>query len=115
MLEEVNALAQRVLVTSGEDIENDAADGPMRTANWLTFSTGLYYRCRCEHHRNKTRERAALQIESLVKQFGDARPTACHRLFFAHAVAYPTRFGLEREMGMRMMRMGMVSTAHEMF
>mmetsp|Transcript_66769 Transcript_66769/g.186223 ORF Transcript_66769/g.186223 Transcript_66769/m.186223 type:complete len:1019 (-) Transcript_66769:102-3158(-) len=126
-LQEVNALAQRVIATEGandqtetrpEDAEADAearADGPLLTANWLNFSCGLFYRCRAEHHRNKTRERAAFQLQSLVDQYSDEKPSAAHRLLFVHSSGYPARFHLQREMGMRMMRMGMVSTAHEQF
>jgi len=115
VLQEVNALAQRVLATEEKPVEADASDGPMLTANWLTFSCGLFYRCRAEHHRNKTRERAAFQLQSLVDQFKDERPSAGHRLLLVHGAGYPARFHLQRELGMRMMKMGMVSTAHEQF
>lgn len=128
ILEHINALSQRVLVTldaakPDAEREKDGAfwtaepdpDGPMMTANWLTFSCGLWYRCRAEHHRNKTRERAAFQLEALVNQFTDEKPSAGHRLLVVHSAGYPARFHLELEMGLRMMRMGMVSTAHEKF
>jgi len=115
LLQEVNALAQRILMTEDKPREDDAADGELLTANWLVFSCGLWYRCRAEHHRNKTRERAAFQLQALVDQFGDARPSAAHRLLLVHGAGYPARFHLQKEMGMRMMRMGMVSTAHEQF
>merc|ERR1719411_1434378 len=117
ILQEINALAQRVLQTDGAGKQDDAngADGQLLTANWLSFSCGLWYRCRAEHHRNKTRERAAFQLQALVDQFKDARPSAAHRLLLVHGAGYPARFHLQREMGTRMMRMGMVSTAHEQF
>lgn len=139
LLEEINALGHRVLMTdkmpkdekvdgtlavvqeeTGDEDAADAAaqaaaDGPMLTANWLNFSCGLYFRCRAEHHRNKTRERAAFQLQSLVDQYADKKPSAGHRLACVHAACYPARFHLQREMGLRMMRMGMVSTAHEQF
>merc|ERR1719343_1074617 len=105
VLQEVNALAQRVIATEKADIEADAADGPLRTANWLSFSCGLWYRCKAEHHRNKTRERAAFQLQSLVDQFKDEKPSAGHRLLVVHGAGYPARFHLQREMGNRMMRM----------
>jgi len=81
----------------------------------LSFSCGLWYRCKAEHHRNKTRERASFQLQSLVDQFNDEKPSAAHRLLLAHTAGFPARFHLQREMGTRMMRMGMVSTAHEQF
>jgi len=114
-LQEINALAQRILAAHQTATEADAADGPLFTANWLNFSGGLWYRCRAEHHRNKTRERAAFQLQSLVDQFNDEKPSAAHRLLLVHSSGYPARFHLQREMGTRMMRMGMVSTAHEQF
>jgi len=114
-LHEVNAIAQRVVIMEEKPRETDEVDGPMTTANWLTFSCGLWYRCKAEHHRNKTRERASFQLQALVTQFGDAKPSAGHRLCLVHSCGYPARFHLQREMGSRMMRMGMVSTAHEEF
>jgi len=116
VLLEVNALAQRVLVVDEDKpIEANADDGKLFTANWLCFSCGLWYRCRAEHHRNKTRERAAFQLQALVDQFRDEKPSANHRLLHVHTSGYPARFHLQHEMGMRMMKMGMVSTAHEQF
>mmetsp|Transcript_30003 Transcript_30003/g.75677 ORF Transcript_30003/g.75677 Transcript_30003/m.75677 type:complete len:960 (+) Transcript_30003:97-2976(+) len=114
-LQEINALAQRVLATHQMAKEVSAADGPLFTSNWVNFSCGLWYRCKAEHHRNKTRERAAFQLQSLVDQFNDEKPSAAHRLLVVHSSGYPARFHLQREMGTRMMRMGMVSTAHEQF
>lgn len=110
LLETVNALATRVLRQEGSD-----DDGHKGTANWLTFSSGLWWRCRCEHHRNKTVERAAFQLESLVDQFPKEEPVAPHRLLLVHAAGYPAVFQLMHEMGSRMMKMGLVSTAHEQF
>ncbi|CAE7802709.1 ttc27 [Symbiodinium microadriaticum] len=115
VLQEINALAQRVVKTQDKAREEEANEGPLFTANWLTFSCGLWYRCRAEHHRNKTRERAAFQLQSLVDQFADERPSAAHRLRTVHSAGYPARFHLQHEMATRMMRMGMMSTAHEQF
>ncbi|CAJ1400036.1 unnamed protein product [Effrenium voratum] len=115
VLQEINALAQRILKKQDLPVEEEAAEGPLFTANWLTFSCGLWFRCRAEHHRNKTRERAAFQLQSLVDQFSDVKPSAAHRLRMAHSCGYPARFHLQHEMASRMMRMGMVSTAHEQF
>jgi len=115
ILQEVNAIAQRVLVTDEKPRETNDEDGPMTAANWLTFSAGLWYRCKAEHHRNKTRERASFQLQSLTEQFDDKKPSAGHRLLVVHGAGYAARFHLQREMGTRMMRMGMVSTAHEQF
>jgi len=79
------------------------------------MGAGLWYRCRAEHHRNKTQPRAAFQLDALVKQFDDEQPSAAHRLLLIHSTGYPARFHLEHESGVRMMQMGMVSTAHEKF
>ena len=91
VLQEINALAQRVVKTQDKAREEEANEGPLFTANWLTFSCGLWYRCRAEHHRNKTRERAAFQLQSLVDQFADERPSAAHRLRTVHSAGYPAR------------------------
>eukprot|EP00931_Biecheleriopsis_adriatica_P049711 TRINITY_DN28764_c0_g1_i1.p1 TRINITY_DN28764_c0_g1~~TRINITY_DN28764_c0_g1_i1.p1 ORF type:complete len:961 (-),score=216.85 TRINITY_DN28764_c0_g1_i1:151-2679(-) len=114
-LQEINALAQRVLAKEEKPREDEAGEGPLYTANWLSFSCGLWYRCRAEHHRNKTRERAAFQLQSLVEQFADEKPSAAHRLRVVHSTGYPARFHLQHEHATRMMKFGMVSTAHEQF
>jgi tetratricopeptide (TPR) repeat protein len=87
----------------------------MHTANWLTFSCGLFYRCRAEHHRTKTVERAGFQLQALVDQYRDEKPSAAHRLLVVHGAGYPVRFHQQRELGVRMMRLGMVSSAFEQF
>jgi len=109
------ALAQRVLCTFDKPEDCGEKDGLMHTANWLTFSCGLFYRCRAEHHRNKTVERAGFQLQALVDQYNDEKPSAAHRLLLVHGAGYPVRFHQQRELGLRMMRIGMVSSAFEQF
>eukprot|EP00933_Yihiella_yeosuensis_P019903 TRINITY_DN16050_c0_g7_i1.p1 TRINITY_DN16050_c0_g7~~TRINITY_DN16050_c0_g7_i1.p1 ORF type:complete len:958 (+),score=197.92 TRINITY_DN16050_c0_g7_i1:52-2925(+) len=114
-LQEINALATRVLMKEEAPSDAEEGEGPLFTTNWLTFSCALWYRCKAEHHRNKTRERAAFQLQSLVDQFDDKKPSSAHRVRLVNSVGYPARFHLQHEMGTRMMKMGMVSTAHEQF
>eukprot|EP00927_Polykrikos_kofoidii_P033726 TRINITY_DN28553_c0_g1_i1.p1 TRINITY_DN28553_c0_g1~~TRINITY_DN28553_c0_g1_i1.p1 ORF type:complete len:1054 (-),score=163.17 TRINITY_DN28553_c0_g1_i1:176-3241(-) len=137
ILQEVNAYAQRVLASEEKPTAEQSAtggyrkseasvptvngsgdaeaDGSLLTANWLTYRCGLYFRSCAEHHRNKTRERASFQVQALVDQYKDERPSAAHRLLLVHTTDYPSRFRMQRELGMRMMKMGMVSTAFEEF
>eukprot|EP00397_Hematodinium_sp_SG-2012_P021290 GEMP01021984.1.p1 GENE.GEMP01021984.1~~GEMP01021984.1.p1 ORF type:complete len:814 (+),score=167.22 GEMP01021984.1:33-2444(+) len=109
MLIEINAMAQRTLVTKKQE-----TDG-MWTSNWLVFSCGLWFRCKTEYHRTKTRERATFQLQALVDQFNDEDTTGGHRMRYAYQTNYPPRHNLQWELGMRMMKMGMVLTAFEHF
>lgn len=113
LLSFVNALAERVLVTYKKPEET--TEGQMSTANWLTFSAGLFFRCRAEWHRNKTRERSTFQLQALCDQFNDEKPSPAHRVQLVHGAGYPARFHVQREMGVRMMKVGMVSTAFDQF
>lgn len=109
MLTEIGAMAQRILIMQKQEIDG------MWTSNWLVFSCGLWFRCKTEYHRNKTRERATFQLQALVDQFDDKDTTGAHRMRYAYQTNYPPRHHLQWELGMRMMKMGMVLTAFEHF
>lgn len=109
MLEEINALAGRILVTREAEIDG------MWTSNWLVFSCGLWFRCKTEYHRIKTRERAVFQLQELVRQFEDDVCTAGHRMQYAYQTNYPPIHYMQWELGMRMMKMGMLLTAFAHF
>ncbi|CDJ36506.1 Tetratricopeptide repeat protein 27, related [Eimeria mitis] len=84
--------------------------------DWAVFSSGLLLRCRAEFHRVKTVERAVLQLHALREQLDDADPPACFRLFglLFHADLL-TWWELQREVAVRMMRIGATITAAEKF
>lgn len=103
-LESVHALAMRIIST--------CSDSP---ASWIAFSMCLLLRSRSEFFRNTTRGRACFQIDALVDQFKDTEPCPSIRLRHIHCTGYPSVWELQRENGMRMMEVGMVVTACEMF
>ena len=103
-LESVHAIAMRIIST--------CSDAP---PSWIAFSMCLLFRSRSEFFRTNTRGRACFQVDALVDQFKDAAPEAAVRLRHVHATGYPSVWELQRENGVRMMEVGMVVTAHEMF
>ena len=103
-LESVHALAMRII--------SSCSDSP---PSWVAFSMCLLLRSRAEFFRNTTRGRACFQIDALVEQFKDSDPNPSVRLRHIHCTGYPSLWELQRENGMRMMEVGMVVTACEMF
>ena len=103
-LETVNAIAARIISTSAEN-----------PPCWISFSMSLLLRSRSEFFRTNTRGRACFQIDALVDQFKDASPEPARRLKFFHSSGFPSIWELQRENGVRMMEVGMVVTASEMF
>jgi tetratricopeptide (TPR) repeat protein len=103
-LESVHAIAMRVIST--------CSDAP---PSWIAFSMCLLFRSRAEFFRTNTRGRACFQTDALVEQFKDKEPSAGIRLRHIHTTGYPSVWELQRENGVRMMEVGMVMTACEMF
>eukprot|EP00923_Selenidium_pygospionis_P008413 GHVN01014359.1.p1 GENE.GHVN01014359.1~~GHVN01014359.1.p1 ORF type:complete len:1010 (+),score=236.31 GHVN01014359.1:54-3083(+) len=106
-MEELNAMVQRCLVLPSSASETQS--------NWLVFSSGLWFRCKSEANRSKTVERACLQLQSLVDQYSDHEPAVDERIGYAYCVDYPTRWEAMKELGSRMLKIGAVSSAFEMF
>jgi tetratricopeptide (TPR) repeat protein len=103
-LESVHAIAMRVI--------SICSDAP---PSWIAFSMCLLFRSRAEFFRNNTRGRACFQTDALVDQFKDSEPVPAIRLRHIHTTGYPSQWELQRENGVRMMEVGMVMTACEMF
>lgn len=103
-MESVQALVMRIISTSLES-----------PPCWIAFSMCLLLRSRCEFFRNATRGRACFQVDALVEQFREPEPGSSTRLDLIHCTGYPSLWELQRENGLRMMEVGMVMTACEMF
>lgn len=96
--------------------------------NWMVYSTGLLERAWLECETSKRRERAVLQMQALVDQhttrltvmqntlqaIEDAAP-AHERMQFVHALAFPPRYALKRDLADRYLALGVVGSAVEMF
>ncbi|KNC84617.1 hypothetical protein SARC_03184 [Sphaeroforma arctica JP610] len=87
--------------------------------NWQVYSMGLLLRSRLEGERNRTAERGAMQMQVLVDQFNDAagqkEASPAVRMAHIYTIYYPSRFELEREIGIYYLRLGVVVSAREIF
>ncbi|OII75890.1 TPR repeat-containing protein [Cryptosporidium andersoni] len=111
--EQLEALMNRIIQLDVSKIENKLIKSQVH--NWLCYSTALWYRCYSEHHRGRTADRACLQLQSLVDQFKDEEPDVLERLRFIFSVNYPNIWEAKKELGIRMMRIGSVLSAYNMF
>ena len=97
--------------------------------DWMVYATGLLERAWLECERNHTRERAILQIQALVDQHSnrltltqstfqaaveDSAPPQ-ERLRHIHYIVYPPRWSALCDLAERYAKMGIVTTAAEMF
>eukprot|EP01069_Polyplicarium_translucidae_P006563 Polyplicarium_translucidae@DN2983_c0_g1_i1.p1 len=93
---------------------NYAAAG-QDAVEWAIFSTSLLHRSRAEQSSSKKADRAALQLQCLVDQFGNASPSARHRLRRIFHVPFPPLWEL-RALGARRLRsVGALVSAAEIF
>ena len=70
---------------------------------------------RHERERPRTRERALLTLEDLVRGLDSRRPGAAQRARYAHATWFPPSAALKKELGDQLVAMGMVGAALELF
>ncbi|TRM67439.1 hypothetical protein BD626DRAFT_100801 [Schizophyllum amplum] len=87
--------------------------------NWSVHTAALLLRSRLEASRTRTVERATLQLQALVDQMRAADAVkdapAAARLRYAYALPLPSRWALEREVGLRYLSLGVVRSALEIF
>ncbi|GMH83859.1 hypothetical protein TL16_g09739 [Triparma laevis f. inornata] len=136
-------LDQSILLAFCLDVKNDnPADGLtseqmspflervlLSHDSWMIYSTALLERAWLECETSNRRERAIIQIQALVDQHGnrltitqstfkaaieDSAPPQV-RLENVHGIVYPPRWGIKKDLGERYAKMGIVSTAAEIF
>ncbi|KMZ90468.1 hypothetical protein PVMG_03317 [Plasmodium vivax Mauritania I] len=83
--------------------------------NWLLHSCILWYKCKCETFRLKTVDRAAAQLNELLKETYDEKPQGGERVKFLFDVYYPTTWELKKEIGNVMVKTGSVVSAFNLF
>ncbi|EUD68795.1 hypothetical protein C922_00483 [Plasmodium inui San Antonio 1] len=83
--------------------------------NWLLHSCILWYKCKCETFRLKTVDRAAAQLNELLKETYNMEPHGGERVKFLFDVYYPTTWELKREIGNVMVKTGSVVSAFNLF
>jgi len=83
--------------------------------NWLVYSNSLLVRSLNEFPKYKKKERAILQIESLVEQHNDRQPEFYDRVRFLYALNYPDYINLQKNLAEKYMEMGCVLSSCEIF
>lgn len=78
---------------------------------------GLLLRSRLESNKSRTVERSCLQLQALVDQWktqeNDA--PANERMKYIHALLVPSKWEMERELGLRFVSIGVIKSALEIF
>ena len=92
--------------------------------NWSVHTMGLLLRARLEAGRTRTVERSVLQLQALVDQMkttvkdaakpADSAP-ASERLAYLFDLVLPSRWQMERELGRRLLELGVVRSALDIF
>jgi tetratricopeptide (TPR) repeat protein len=97
--------------------------------DWMVYASGLLERAWLESEKNHTRERALLQLQALADQHSnrltltqstyqaaveDSAPPQ-ERLRNIHYIVYPPRWGVLRDLAERYAKIGIVTSAAEMF
>lgn len=97
--------------------------------DWMVYASGLLERAWLESEKNHTRERALLQLQALADQHTnkltftqstfqaaveDSAPPQ-ERLRNIHYIVYPPRWGVLRDLAERYAKIGIVTSAAEMF
>lgn len=140
---QLNILQQTVLLALCLDVKNDnPMDGLtaeqmgaylervlQQHDDWMVYATGLLERAWLESERNHTRERALLQLQALADQHTnrltftqstfqaaveDSAPPQ-ERLRNIHYIVYPPRWGVLRDLAERYAKIGIVTSAAELF
>ena len=83
--------------------------------NWSVHTMSLLLRSRLESSRTRTVERSVLQLQALVDQMPTADSTLAERLLYFHTLPLPSKWELERELGMCFLEIGVVKSAMEIF
>ncbi|KAH9811118.1 hypothetical protein DFH28DRAFT_983768 [Melampsora americana] len=91
-------------------------------ANWSVHSMALLVRSRLEAHRSRTVERGLLQLQALVDQLTKEaendpvdRCTAKERVRWTWSLEIPSKWDLERELGRKLIGLGVIRSAMEIF
>lgn len=83
--------------------------------NWSAHTVALLIRSRLEATRSRTVERSMLQLQALVDQMPTADSPVTERLRFVHSLPLPSKWEIERELALRMLDLGVVRSALEIF
>ena len=83
--------------------------------NWSIHTMALLLRSRLESSRTRTVERSTLQLQALIDQMPTADSTISERLLYFHCIPLPSKWEMERELGLRFLSLGVVKSALDIF
>ncbi|KAJ3124310.1 hypothetical protein HK098_001222 [Nowakowskiella sp. JEL0407] len=86
--------------------------------NWMVHTMGLLIRSRLESDKSRTVERSVLQLQALVDQFKATDSTVApvsERMQHIFSILLPPIWDLERELGNRLVSLGVVRSALDIF
>ncbi|OBZ91066.1 TPR repeat-containing protein C19B12.01 [Choanephora cucurbitarum] len=83
--------------------------------NWMVHTMGLLLRSRLEANKNRTVERAALQLQALVDQIKVEDSGVEERLAYFYDLLLPSKWEMERELARRFVSLGVLRSAVEIF
>jgi len=100
----------------------------MHHNNWTIYSTGLLQRAWLDFESYYSKDRATLQLQALVDQHASTltltqmsfdavknSAPARERLKFVHAVVYPPRWELKKDLASRYMELGVLVSASQLY
>ncbi|KAJ3416846.1 hypothetical protein HDV05_008431 [Chytridiales sp. JEL 0842] len=83
--------------------------------NWMVHTMGLLLRSRLESNKGRTVERSVLQLQALVDQMPCQDSTVSERMQYLAATLIPSKWDMEKELGERLVSLGVVRSALEIF
>lgn len=85
--------------------------------NWMITTMGLVLKSRLESSKSRTVERSCLQLQALVDQWKLQENDASvpDRMKYIHALLLPSKWEMEKELGLRFVSLGVVRSALEIF
>eukprot|EP00735_Rhodelphis_limneticus_P010415 TRINITY_DN3158_c0_g1::TRINITY_DN3158_c0_g1_i1::g.3580::m.3580 TRINITY_DN3158_c0_g1::TRINITY_DN3158_c0_g1_i1::g.3580 ORF type:complete len:948 (+),score=212.20,sp/Q54BW6/TTC27_DICDI/28.21/1e-84,sp/Q54BW6/TTC27_DICDI/26.84/5e-06,TPR_11/PF13414.1/0.96,TPR_11/PF13414.1/2.1,TPR_11/PF13414.1/0.0042,TPR_11/PF13414.1/1.2e-10,TPR_11/PF13414.1/4.5e+02,TPR_2/PF07719.12/17,TPR_2/PF07719.12/7.9e+02,TPR_2/PF07719.12/1.4e+02,TPR_2/PF07719.12/1.1e-05,TPR_2/PF07719.12/0.061,TPR_1/PF00515.23/2.3e+02,TPR_1/PF0051 len=97
---------------TAEEMEPFVSRVRREQTDWLIHSMALLLQSRFEADRSRTNMRSVEQLDSIAASYHTApdsvKPTRSH---WSWAIPFPTTWGLQREMGMRYAKLGMLKSA----
>ncbi|KAJ3337281.1 hypothetical protein HDU91_001525, partial [Kappamyces sp. JEL0680] len=85
--------------------------------NWMITTMALVLRSRLESTRGRTVERSCMQLQTLVDQWKNqpTDATAAQRMEYIFSLLVPSKWEMEKELGLRYMSIGVVRSALQIF
>lgn len=83
--------------------------------NWMVHTQHLLIKSRLERESNKTVERSVIQFQVITEQFYDETPSVAERIKYIYSLSFPSVYDLNKELGDRLMGVGALNSALQIF